>query len=225
MIKLGVIDDQALFRQGIVKLIADMEGMSVLLEAIHGQDLLEQLAKRKEKGLDLPDLVLLDLQMPVMNGVETAKVLQKRYPDIKIIVLSTHFNKAFVLNMIEVGASAHLSKETPLEEVEKTIREVAEKAYYYNDEVLAIITENLRNKQRPKPSFSVQLTARESEILQLICEQYTAQEIADKLFISRRTVEGHRNNLLTKLNCKNIAGLVVCALQNELVKLKPSRFW
>ena len=109
--------------------------------------------------------------------------------------------------------------------MQKTIKEVAEKGYYYSEEVLRIIMEQIRSKEKPKASFDVKLTAREKEVLQLICEQYTAQEIGKKLFISRRTVEGHRNNLLLKLNCRNIAGLVVFALQKELVKIDPSQFW
>ena len=225
MIQIGVIDDEILFRKGLGRLIEDIEGMSLLLEAEQGQDLLQQLAERRENNEALPTLLLLDLQMPVMNGIETAKVLQEQFPDIKIIILSTHFSKAFVLNMIEVGAAAYMPKNTPPEEMEQTIQKVIEKGYYYNEQVLEIITENLRTKQRPKASFKVQLTAREKEVLQLICEQLTAQEIADRLYISRRTVEGHRNNLLMKLNCRNIAGLVAFAIQNQLVSIKPSQFW
>ncbi|MEM1321230.1 MAG: response regulator transcription factor [Bacteroidota bacterium] len=225
MTQIGIIDDEVLFRKGLCRLIEDIETANVLLEGNHGQDLLEQLEARKNAGQDLPDLLLLDLQMPVLNGVETAKILQEQYPAIKIIVLSSHFSKAFVLNMIEVGASAFMPKSAPPEEMEMTIQQVAQKGYFYSEQVMAIITENLRSKQKPKASFAVQLTPREKEVLQLICQQYTAQEIAEKLFISRRTVEGHRNNLLMKLNCRNIAGLVVFALQNQLVKVEPSQFW
>ena len=225
MTTLGIIDDELLFRKGLTKLIEEMEGLEVVLEAGNGQELLQQLSERQRNEQPLPELLLLDLQMPIMNGVEAAKVLQTEYPDIKVIVISTHFSKSFVLNMIEIGASAHMPKNTPLEEMQLTIQKVAEKGYYYNEEVIGIITEKIRTKQQPKASFTVQLTAREQEVLQLICEQLTAQEIADKLFVSRRTVEGHRNNLLSKLNCRNIAGLVVFALQNDLVRIEPSQFW
>ncbi|MCI4667287.1 MAG: response regulator transcription factor [Bacteroidia bacterium] len=225
MSTIGIVDDEVLFRKGLFRLVESIEGVKVVLEAGNGQDLLKQLQDLRDSGQELPDSLLLDLQMPVMNGVETAKALQQDFPEINVIILSTHFSKAFVLNMIELGASSYLSKSMPPEEMEKTILEVAEKGCYYNDEVMKIMIDNLRNKDKVKASFEPQLTAREKEVLQLICEQHTAPEIAEKLFISRRTVESHRNNLLMKLNCKNIAGLVVYAIQHKLVKLNPTQFW
>ena len=163
--------------------------------------------------------------MPVLNGVETAKLLQKDFEQMKVIILSTYYSKKFILNMMELGASGYLPKDSLPEEVEKTIREVVEKGFSYSDKVMEVIRENMFKKSRPKPSFNVQLSDREKEILQLICEQYTAAEIAEKLFISPRTVDGHRNNLLQKLNCRNTAGLVVYALQNQLVQVSPDTFW
>ena len=221
MIQIALADDETLFRKGMSILIEEFEGMQVSLEAQHGRDLLDQLAP-----LDtLPDILLLDLNMPELNGVETAKILQKDYPSIQIIVLSTYFSKQFIINMIELGASAYLPKNSLPEAVESTIREVADKGFAYNDKVMAVIRENLIKKTRPKPSFGPELTEREREILQLICEQYTTGEIAEKLFISARTVDGHRNNLLQKLNCRNTAGLVVCAVQHQLVNLPTGGFW
>jgi DNA-binding NarL/FixJ family response regulator len=225
MTRIGIIDDETLFRKGLRMIIEDIDDMEVILEAGNGKELLQQLKDRTANEQDLPQLLLLDLQMPEMNGVETAKHLQKDYPDIKFIILSTHFNKEFILNMIELGASSYLPKNTNPFEMEETIQTVANKGFHYNDEVMKVITENMRTKKKPKANFNNNLTTRELEVLQLICEQLTAQEIADKLFISRRTVEGHRNNLLMKLNCRNIAGLVVYALQNELVKINPAQFW
>lgn len=225
MTRIAITDDETLFRKGLSMIIEDMDNMEVILEAKHGQDLLDQLEERTSASQNLPDIVLLDLQMPVLNGIETVKRLQVTYPDINIIVLSTHFNSAFVLNMIEYGAASYLAKNTNPEAMENVIQMVAEKGMYYNDEVMKIITENIRSKKKSKASFSEQLTPREKEVLQLICEQLTANEIAEKLFISRRTVEGHRNNLLMKLNCRNIAGLVAYAVQNELVTIKLDQYW
>ena len=219
---IAIADDEALFRKGMTLLIKDFDGMEVLFEAANGKDLLNQLSQQNP----LPHIVILDLKMPVLNGIETAKILSAQYPEIRIITLSTYFSKAFVTNMLEIGAAAYLAKNTDPEEVEKTINTVMEKGFCYSDAVMEIIRENITSKKRhAKPSFSVKLTAREGEILQLICEQYTNAEIAEKLFISIRTVDGHRNNLLQKLNCKNTAGLVAYAIQQQLATIDPSQFW
>lgn len=216
---IAIADDEALFRKGLKLLIEDYEGLQVILEANHGQHLLDQLATDI-----LPDILLLDLKMPILNGIETAKILREKYPSIKIIVLSTHFSKAFILNMIELGASAYLAKNSSPDEVVETIQAVNNKGFHYNSEVMEVIRENMMKKNLPrnKPDLGEELTKREKEILQLICEQFTTAEIAEKLYISPRTVDGHRNNLLAKLGCRNTAGLVVYALQNDIVQLPPT---
>ncbi|MEM9985881.1 MAG: response regulator transcription factor [Bacteroidota bacterium] len=221
MIYLALADDETLFRKGMRILVEDFPDMQVVYEASNGQELIDALPT-----LDpAPEVILLDLNMPVLNGVETAKLLQKDFEHLKVIILSTYYSKKFILNMMELGASGYLPKDSLPEEVEKTIREVVAKGFSYRDMVMEVIRENMFKKSRPKPSFHVQLSDREKEILQLICEQYTAAEIAEKLFISPRTVDGHRNNLLQKLNCRNTAGLVVYALQNQLVQVSPDTFW
>ncbi len=219
MIKIALTDDEALFRKGMRSLIEDFAGMEVILEAAGGDILLHQLAN----STPLPDVLLLDLNMANLNGIETAKVLQKSYPTIQVIILSSYFSKAFVINLIEMGACAYLPKNAQPEEVEQTIREVVDKGFSYNDAVMQIIRENMVQKNRPKlkTPFKISLTKREQEILALICNQATTAEIAKKLFISTRTVEGHRNNLLQKLGCRNTAGLVVFALQHQLVQINP----
>jgi len=219
VIKVAIADDEALFRKGMKLILDSHSNLEVVLEAENGRDLLNQLSQTK----DLPDILLLDLKMPEMNGIEVAKVLQKDYTTLKTIVLSTHFSRAFIINMIELSAVAYLPKNSLPSEVVETIDAVFKNGFYYNSEVLAIIRENIISKKKPKAQFSLDLTAREKEVLQLICEQYTASEIAERLFISPRTVDGHRNNLLLKLDCKNVAGLVVFALQHEIVNI-PLRY-
>ena len=214
-ISIAIADDEALFRKGMKLILNDYPKFQVDLEAENGADLLDKLNTTET----LPDILLLDLKMPKMNGIETAKILQKKYPDIKIIVISTHFSRAFIINMIELSAVAYLPKNSQIKDVVATIESVYENGFYYNNEVLVIIRENIISKKKPKAQFSLELTNREKEVLQLICEQHTAPEIAEKLFISARTVDGHRNNLLLKLNCRNVAGLVVLALQHELVNI------
>ncbi|MEO1435418.1 MAG: response regulator transcription factor [Bacteroidota bacterium] len=221
-IKIALADDESLFRKGMALLINDFEQVELLLEAGDGHELLQKLSQ----AATLPDILLLDLKMPNLNGIETVKILSSEYPDIKVIILSTYFSRTFVVNLIELGVAAYLPKNSAPETVELTIKNVYEKEFYYSDEVMTHIRENMMDKKRQaKPSFFIQLTDREQEILQMICEQYTNTEIGEKLFISSRTVEGHRNNLLQKLNCRNTAGLVAFAIQHKLVQIDPSKFW
>lgn len=223
IIKIAIADDEALFRKGMGMLLDDFEGIQFILEAENGEVLLQKLAAASE----FPDIVLLDLNMPVLNGIDTAKRLKEIHPQLKIIVLSTYFSKAFIINMIEIGAASYLPKNTLPEEMEQTIREVAARGFFYNHAVMEIIRENMVQKTQPKITmpFQIELTNREKEVLQLICEQFKTTEIAEKLFISPRTVDGHRNNLLEKLGCRNTAGLVVFAIQHELVKINPESLW
>lgn len=223
MIKVALADDEALFRKGMALLLSDYDDLEITLEASDGEDLIQKL----RTIITLPDVLLLDMKMPKLNGVEAAKVLQEEFPKLKIVVLSTYFSKAFIINMIELGAGAYLPKNSTPDEVVGTIREVYHNGFSYNQAVLEVIRENMIQKTKPKipSSFNIEITAREREILQLICEEYTTPEIAEKLYISPRTVDGHRNNLLEKLGCKNVAGLVVYAIQYQLVKINPETFW
>ncbi len=222
-IRIAIADDEALFRKGLGMLLEDYEGFSIVLEAENGRDLIDQLQQVE----DLPTVLLLDMKMPVLNGIETAKLMREEFPAIPIIILSTHFSKAFILNMIEMGAASYLPKNTDPDEVVETIRSVLSKGFYYTNEVMKIIREDFMHKHqvKQKPNFSADITAREKEVLQLICEEFTTVEIANKLYISPRTVEGHRNNLLSKLGCRNTAGLVVNAIRLGLVKLVDRNPW
>ncbi|MBL7783070.1 MAG: response regulator transcription factor [Saprospiraceae bacterium] len=217
-ILIALADDEALFRRGMRLILDDYPGLKVIIEAENGQHLLDNIRASDE----LPDVLLLDLKMPVMGGIEAAEIIRREFPSILIVVISSHFSKAFIINMIEIGASAYLGKNTAPDEVVETIRMVREKGFYYNTEVMGIIRENIMSPISSKANReqTIDITNREKEVLQLICEECTTQEIADRLFISVRTVDGHRNNLLSKLGCRNTAGLVVYALQNGLVNLK-----
>jgi DNA-binding NarL/FixJ family response regulator len=214
-INIALADDEALFRRGMRLILEDYADLRVLIEAESGEDLLVKIRASDE----LPDVLLLDLKMSGMGGIEAAVVIRREFPSILIVVVSSHISKAFIVNMLEIGAAAYLGKNTHPEEVVETIRMVCEKGFYYNTNVMEVIRENILSKHPVKPqhSFQVELTNREKEVLQLICNELTTQEMAEKLYISSRTVEGHRNNLLSKLGCRNTAGLVVYAVQNGLV--------
>lgn len=216
-ITIAITDDEALFRKGLGLVIEDMDGIDVIIEAGHGQELLDKL----NHGTHLPDILLLDMKMPIMDGIATTKALQKKYPSIHVIILSTHFKKSFILNMIELGAASYLPKDTDPSELEKTIKEVDKNGFYYNRKVMDYIRENITKPKTGNRQFNLSITTREIDVLELICNQNTTTEIAEQLFISPRTVEGHRKNMLAKLDCKNTAGLVVYALENNLVKIRP----
>lgn len=220
--KIAIADDEALFRKGISRLLDDF-GAELAFEAENG----EALIKKLRASSQLPDLLLIDLNMPIVNGIDACKVIQKEFPDLKYIILSTYYSKAYILNMIELGAAAYLSKNATPEDMQTTIQQVLENGFYYDKNVMNVIRENMIKKNKPsfRTPFGISLTEREEEVLQLICEEYTTAEIAEQLFISKRTVDGHRNNLLQKLDCKNTAGLVIVAMQEQLVNISRLKFF
>ncbi|MBQ4804359.1 response regulator transcription factor [Aquimarina sp. MMG015] len=211
IIKLAIADDETLFRQGITFILDKENNIEICIQAENGNDLVKQLNLSKE----LPEVILMDLKMPDLNGVETTKIVKKKFPEIKIIALTSYYSKPFIINMIQQGAVAYLAKNATPTEVINTINQVAIKGFYYDDNVMSILEEaSLKSKKKTRDSEY--LTSREREVLKLICEQKTTTEIAEQLFISPRTVEGHRNNLLVKTGSKNIAGLVIHAIENQI---------
>lgn len=219
-IKLIIADDEELFRSGIQFLLNREENLDVIFEAEDGKELLYFISNTKE----LPDVILMDLKMPKMNGIEATKAIHKMHPTIKIIALTSFDGKSFITNMIDVGASSYLLKNTSPKMVIHTINEVYEKGFYYDDKVLKIIHENILSSSGKRIKSDLDknlLSKREIEVLEYICEQYTTQEIADKMFISPRTVEGHRNNLLLKTQSKNVAGLVIYGIQKKFIEITP----
>tara|TARA_R110000787_G_scaffold200643_3_gene311602 strand:- start:98 stop:781 length:684 start_codon:yes stop_codon:yes gene_type:complete len=217
-IRIAIADDEELFRKGMKFLLEKTDGFEVLIEAENGQELID-LLKTSEK---IPSIILMDLKMPVLNGVETTKIIHKQFPNIKIIALTSYSGKSFIVNMIDVGASSYLTKNTSPKDVIYTIKEVHDKGFYYDEDVMKMIHENLLSSSGKRIKSDLDknlLSKREIEVLELICSECTTSEIADKLFISPRTVDGHRNNLLLKTGTKNVAGLVIYGIQKKLVEL------
>lgn len=216
--RVGIVDDEKLFISGIKLILSQHPNISVDFTAVNGKDLLEHL----KNSPHMLDVVLLDLSMPVMDGVEALQsILQlPHYP--RIIILSSHYNAGIISKMIRDGASAFLNKNEEPNEVLNTVLNVAEKGYHFNDFVFKVLRE--RNLTPPgKPDINI-LTEREDEILKLICEEFTNKEIGEKLFISARTVEGHRQNLLLKIGAKNTAGLIIYAIEKQIYKVRISRY-
>ncbi|MBO6605636.1 response regulator transcription factor [Psychroserpens sp.] len=218
-ITLAIADDELLFRQGLISILAKEDNLDIVFDAENGKDLMNKLRSSDR----IPQIIITDLKMPELNGVEATKLIRKEFPDIKIIALTSYFSKPFIINMISIGAVAYLAKNSTPKLMLTTIREVAEKGFYYDEKVIKFIHDGLINNkdQVKKSNFdNTYFTKREREVLDLICAQYTTNEIAEQLFISPRTVDGHRNNLLLKTEAKNLAGLVVYAIQHKLVNLE-----
>jgi DNA-binding NarL/FixJ family response regulator len=216
-IKIVLVDDEELFRKGISFLLQRETNIDVVFEASNGLELIDYL----KNSNNYPDIILMDLKMPLLNGVEATKIIHKEFPVIKIIALTSYNTDSFIANMINVGASSYLVKNATPAEMILTVNEVADKGFYYNELVMQVIhQEIISTSQSAKSKLDEDfLTNREREVLELICKQLSTAEIADKLNISPRTVEGHRNNLILKTQSKNMAGLVVFAIQNKIVNI------
>lgn len=214
-ITIVLADDEELFRKGISFILKREKNIDVIFEASNGSELIDYLSTNRNH----PDIILMDLKMPFLNGVEATKIIHTTYPNIKIIALTSYNTNSFIANMIQVGAASYLVKNATPKEMVHTINEVFSNGFYYNDEVLKVIKSGILPKNDIKSSLLEEnfLTNREKEVLQLICLQLNSIEIGEKLFISPRTVEGHRNKLFIKTESKNIAGLVVFAIQNNII--------
>jgi DNA-binding NarL/FixJ family response regulator len=211
-VKIAIVDDQILFRQGVATLLKSTGEFELIMEACDAKDCLAQLNEIPV----YPDILLLDLEMNGMNGIELNRILQKQYPAIKILVLSIHNKDKLIAKMIESGVSGYLIKNCDKNELTTALLNIYKNGFYIDYKVLKAIQNASLQKNKLANHFSrsdTSLSGREKEILYLICKEYNSSEIADKLFINSRTVEGHRNNLLGKTGCRNTAGLVLFAIK------------
>lgn len=212
-IKIAIADDYKIYRDGLkVGLSAD-ENFEVIFEADNGEDLLKALET------NAIDVIIMDLKMPVMDGMEATKKVRKDYPGIKVLVVTMYDDDKFIIHLMENGANGYLLKNTEPEEIRKSIYAVHENGYYFNDVVNKALLKKLVLKNNLKPSFNqnVELSEREMEVLKLICEEKTAAEIAKDIFLSPRSVEGIRQRLIEKVGVRNTAGLVMFAVKNNMV--------
>lgn len=213
-IKVALAEDQSIFRQGLVNLIGGFDNIKVLFAAENGQELLDKMKNQR------PDLVLLDYRMPLLNGLETAKLIREQYDGVRVLILSMYDDQEFVETAMENGAHGYLSKDDEPEEIQKAIYSTMETGYYLNDRTSKMLIGKLINKGTMKPFFNgpeVEFSKMELEILELICQELTTQEIADKLCKSKRTIESSRTLMMQKINARNVVGLVMYAVKNKLV--------
>jgi DNA-binding NarL/FixJ family response regulator len=213
VIKVAIADDHKIFRKGVILSLRPFTNIKFVLEADNGDQLLEGIAASE------PDVVLMDLRMPGKDGIEATKILSKQYPNIHVIVLSMYEDDRFVSHMMENGASGYLLKNAEPQEIRRAIMDVHEKGYYLNNFVNRILLKKSHAKQKAVPSLNseITLTDRERDVLKFICMEFTAQEIAQKMEISPRTVEAIKDRLMERFGSKNTAGLVFFAVKNNLV--------
>ena len=211
MIDILIADDHKLLIDGIRTALQDISDFNVAAEAGNGYKVIEQL----DSGV-MVDVILMDINMPMLDGLECTRIVHKKYPEIKIIALSQYDEKRFVKRMVKNGASGYLLKDSGKDTLEKAIRAVHAGGTYFSDKLsMSIVRQEL--KMEDTKSLFPKLTERELEILNLIGKELSSQEIAEKLFISFHTVETHRANLMNKAGVKNTAGLVRWAVENDLL--------
>jgi DNA-binding NarL/FixJ family response regulator len=213
MIKLFITDDHKIIRDGIRSLLSDCPEINIVGEAGNGHQAIENV------GALMPDVILMDISMPEMNGIETTRILKNKFPEIKILVLSMSSEEEHIRKMLEAGASGYILKNSGKEGLVKAVKSVYEGKHFFSDEVTDSILQIITHAHEPEKPESIhpELTEREKEILKLITSELTNPEIALKLFISVRTVDAHRRNILEKTGCRNTAGLVKYAFENKII--------
>lgn len=213
VIKVAIADDHKIFRKGVILSLRPFTNIKFVLEAENGEELLAGLKEAQ------PDVVLMDLRMPQKDGIETTKVISKEYPNIYVLVLSMYEDERFVSHMMENGANGYLLKNAEPQEIRRAIMDVYEKGYYLNNFVNRILLKKAHAKQKVIPTLNNEITLsdKEREVLRFICMEFTAQEIAQKMDISPRTVEAIKDRLMERFGSKNTAGLVFFAVKNNLV--------
>ncbi len=207
-----IVDDHALFRNGLKLLLNNSNEFTVIAEASNGQEFLDIL------DIVPIDVVLMDIQMPIMNGIEAAQKALKLRPELKIITLSMYGDEGYYYKMLNAGVCGFLMKDSDIEEVFSALNMVLDGKSYFSQELLQNIIKNIHNNNIDDISIN-SLTPREIEIIQLICQGLSNAEIGDKLFLSKRTIEKHRANIMEKTNTNNTASLVMYAIKNRIVKI------
>jgi len=212
-IKVIIADDHSLFRKGLISIIEEFDNIEIIGEAENGKLLIEKIQQ------DKPDVILMDLKMPVMDGIEATRYIKHHHPEIKVIILTMYDDEKFILHLIELGANGYLLKNTSSLEVEKTIKKVIVEDFSFNENITRLIHKQLIQKKQQTPHFFAagDFNEQELKILSLICEEMTVEEISKKIFLSPRTIEGYRQRLLKKTGAKNTAGIVKFAIKNGLV--------
>jgi DNA-binding NarL/FixJ family response regulator len=214
MVNIAIVEDHTLFREGIKTLLQKVDTFKIIAEFSNGKEYIDDLDKIN------PDIVLMDIEMPVMNGIEASKLSLKKKPEVKIIVLSMYGEKQYYYEMIMAGVSGFIIKDASVNQLEKAINEVSNGMSFFSPELIqkAMVVSNEINIKQKKIK-ELQLTEREMEVLCLICEGLSNNEISEKLFVSSKTIESHKSKLMLKTESKNTASLIIYAIKNHLIEL------
>ena len=215
-IKIAIADDHKIFRDGIKMALSDKENLKILWEAEDGKDMLHKIS------IKMPDVLLMDIRMPEIDGINAIQILRKEYETVKIIVLTMYDDQQMITKMMEMGANAYLTKTTDPEEIYQAILTCMNEDYYFNDLVNAAVMGKLMQKKSVRQiygdSLPVTFSEKEIKILQLLSEDKTTEEISKVIFLSPRTIETIRQNMKSKVNAKTIGGLIMYAMRNKLIE-------
>jgi two-component system, NarL family, invasion response regulator UvrY len=212
-IKLALADDHTLFRKGVEELIEDFDNMEVICSVDNGKDLISKMQSAKT----LPDVCLLDINMPGLNGFDTAKAIKEKWPDIKILAVSVYDSEFNILGMLRAGAGGYILKDSQPAILRKAIESLHEHGFYHSELVTGKILHQYISK--PKELTTAELNDNEIQFLKLCCTEMTYREIADIMKISHRTIDGYRDQLFLKLSIKSRTGLVIYALKKGIATL------
>lgn len=212
-IKVAIADDHALFRAGVKTALSVKKDVELIAEADNGMQLLNLLKHVQ------PDVILLDIQMPIMDGITTLPEIRKLYPQVKVIILSMHNDHSMISKLMEIGANSYLTKNSDSETIYQAIKTCFEQEFFFNELTNKALLTGLRTKRvEPVAADDAQLNDKEMKILKLMCEEKTTKEIADIVDISPRTVEAIRDKLKTKTGAKSMAGLVMYAVKHGIME-------
>ncbi len=216
-IKVAIADDHVLFRAGVKSALSVHKDIKMIAEADNGMQLLTVLKHIQ------PDVILLDIQMPIMDGIITLPEIKKLYPEIKVIMLTMHNDRSMISKLMELGANSYLTKNSDSEIIYQAIKTVHEQEYYFNQLTNKALIDGLRTKRQAEASLPVdaKLSDKEIAILRMICEEKSTKEIADLVDLSPRTVEAIRDKLKVKTGAKSLAGLVMYAVKSGIIENRP----
>lgn len=206
-----IVDDHEIFRNGLKMVINKIDRAEVVAEAGNGREFLDQIENEK------PEIVFMDIEMPVMNGIEATEKALSKYPEMKIIALTMFNEDDYIQSMIDLGVKGFLIKNVTKDILDQAIHSVHQGRNYYSPELFEFFTKQVARDDKTEKKASIDLTKREKEILQLLTEGLNNQEIADILHVSERTVIGHKSNLMAKTGCKSTISLLAYAIKNKLV--------